>query len=1108
MELECYDLSWRGGGSSPLTIEALVGGGGDKEVLRMPAPFDPYCYIRAEDMVLDPFRVAGCRIGEGAPEGFIKVEADHPGDIRDFRERFAFQTFEADVYFNNRVAINEDVTFLRPDTDDVLYFDIEVDDRGSFAEADSAEDRVIAIAAVGGDGQEYYFDSEDEVELLDGFLAAADDYVALVGWNSETYDFPYLENRLGGLGLSVDWRRWVRHDAMPLYDMLGVPTKTVSTKLGDTGERELGVGKTGVEPGDGRLYELWQSDPDELREYNLRDADLVRRIDEKYGLVDLLHVICDICNYPPGEACYETRYGQARFAIGQAVDAKLLEIAHRRGIPQPNKGAFEKPDDFPGGYVLEPTPGMYEDVVTPDYSGMYPNIVRAWNFGRETWVPDEQLGRRPDGSWEITGGEHEGRRAIKGETGGFVHPDDGSRSVPAEAADELVDMREGAADIVDKGVKAVNNCFSGDTEVMTPDRGPVNIKELEVGDEVYSIDPDTLECEAKPVVDTTAEPNNYGELVHFKGEAVDLRVTPNHRMLSARHPQDPSDPDGFEIREARDMEASEWVFPRHEPMPGVKHETISLLDSFEGEVIDGDKIRIGPSHGAIPYEFDAGDLLEFMGWYISEGSTSLKGENRSTGVVTIHQKNVAERARIVELVDRMGFNHFEHDEGVTISNRNMYEWCRSEIGAGSENKRIPHWVFDLDHTLLERLHGSLMDGDGCDDGRGSVKYTTISDELRDDYARLMVHLGKKMRFREDGAHRVHENRTNGIVGHRNAEREDHDGMVYCVSVAGNHTVLAGRNGIMQWTGQTLYGIFAAGHQRYFGPHSENITLIGQELTGIVEDLAGAGHPDICEVVYGDTDSVMIEMDDPDDPVGTARRIASDLEEQMQEWARERGAFSEYLELDVDDVYDRFYIGDKKKRYFGHRIYDGGPCDDIKIRGFESRQGSWPAPVREFQEDLMEARLAEEPTGPIIEEARDRLESGRWDLEMATSTTLKKPVSEYDGSPPHVRAARKIREHFGRSAVDVGDKVTYIKYGPAKTDMTWVFRGQVGVNYRPNDFWCDECGELVGPEHGHETEDHPHLRESHYGYLWRQKFESVMDSIDVSEHENATLEQFV
>jgi len=469
---------------------------------------------------------------------------------------------------------------------------------------------------------------------------------------------------------------------MPLYDALAIPTKTLSCKLDDTGERELGEGKTSVEAGEGRLYALWKDDPTTLREYNIRDADLVRRIDEMYGLVELLYVICNICNYPPSDACYVPKNGRTRLAIGMVVDSYVLTIAHRRGIPQRNRRSRQKPADFPGGYVLNPKTGLYDWVVTPDYSGMYPNIIRAFNFGEETWVPDTSL-RLEDGKYYITDGEFEGCRAIKGATGAFVHPDDGVRSIPAEAADGLVAIRQGAEVIVDKGVKAANN--------------------------------------------------------------------------------------------------------------------------------------------------------------------------------------------------------------------------------------------------------------------------------------------------------------------------------------------------------TLYGIFASDFHRYFGPHSENITLIGQQLTGTVEEIAASGHPDIKQVIYGDTDSVILEMRvGEEDPVDVAHRIASSIQAEMRDWAEGQGALVEYLTLDVDDVYSRFYIGDKKKRYFGRRIYDGEPCDDFKVRGFEMRQNDWPLPVRQFQERLAKAKLDGEPVGSIVRETRDRLYAGDFDEDLATSTTLTKPVEAYDSPLPHTRAAKMLREEFGKSSVRPGDKVTYIK----------------------------------------------------------------------------------
>lgn len=711
-----------------LVVETLSVVDGEKVLETEPAPFEPYCYVENQALDVEELAFHNMAVaGSGHTDGHVRVEAKSPRDVRDFAEASLAETYEADVDYSTRVCIDEQVSIDRPSEEDVLYFDIEVDDRGAFSQPSRADGRMLSIAATGGDGRERYFDDADEAEMFKAFLRFADQYAVLVGWNSVGYDFEYMEVRGPKIGVDAHWSRWVRLDLMPLYDMLAVPTKTVSLKLGDTGEREFGLGKTGVEPGGGELYDLWRDDPERLEEYNLRDTDLVRRLDEKYGLVDLLHVICDICGYPPGSACYETKYGQVRFAIGQVVDAKLLAVAHGQGVPQPNKGSHDKPDDFPGGYVLEPEPGMYESVVVPDYSGMYPNIVRAFNFGRETWYPDAMACIEEHGA-DV--------RMIRGESGVFVHPDDGGRSVPAEAADELVGMREGAPDIVDKGVKAVNN--------------------------------------------------------------------------------------------------------------------------------------------------------------------------------------------------------------------------------------------------------------------------------------------------------------------------------------------------------TLYGVFAADHQRYFGPHSENITLIGQRLTGVVEEIAGRGHPDIEQVVYGDTDSVMIEMKPSGDPVAAAHRIAEDLEHEMQLWAEERNAHSEHLTLDVDDVYDRFYIGDKKKRYFGHRIFDGGPCDNVKVRGFEARQGDWPEPVREFQEELMRARLDDEPVGPIIRRAKERLYEGEWDTAMAVSTTLSKPVDEYKTPLPHTRAAEMLREEFGPSAAQVGDKITYIKHGDDKTNVTWVRGDEAGRDLRPHD----------------------------YGYLWRKKFKSVMRSIGVSEHQQTGLGEYV
>lgn len=447
-----YDVSYRST-AGQLVLDKLVRTeDGGKEVVTERPPIDPYCYIEASDYSHRRCKREGVRAGGEAPDGFVRVEADHPAAIRDFDGKAPHPTYEADVDFSTRVMVDEDWGVALPEPEDILYFDIEVDDRGAFGEPDEAPDRILSVAAVGGDGEEYYYDGDDERGSVQSFLEMADQYAVLVGWNSLGYDFKYLDNRCMRLGMDVNWGRWVRLDLMPLYDMLARPTETLSLKLEDTAERETGQGKADgeVSPGGGALWDAWQETPELLEEYNMRDADVLRVIDEKYGIVRLLHVICDLCGMPPEDTCYESKYGEVRFAPGQAVDAHLLGVAHERGVPMPNEGLHSS-ESFPGADVLDPEPGFYDSVATLDYSGMYPNIVRAFNFGPTTWYEDRPSAEEEHGV---------GVELIEGQSGVFLHPDV-KRSIPAEAVDSLVEFREGAADIVDKGVKVINNTLYG-----------------------------------------------------------------------------------------------------------------------------------------------------------------------------------------------------------------------------------------------------------------------------------------------------------------------------------------------------------------------------------------------------------------------------------------------------------------------------------------------------------------------------------------------------------------------------------------------------------------------------------------------------------------------
>jgi len=157
---------------------------------------------------------------------------------------------------------------------------------------------------------------------------------------------------------------------------------------------------------------------------------------------------------------------------------------------------------------------------------------------------------------------------------------------------------------------------------------------------------------------------------------------------------------------------------------------------------------------------------------------------------------------------------------------------------------------------------------------------------------------------------------------------------------------------------------------------------------------------------------------------------------------------------------------------------------VKITGLEYVQGDVPRPARDMQHDLIMVKLGMDgrSVSDVVDEYKTLLRSGDIDAEMATLKGLGKPVKEYDhsGTPPlHVRAAMAIREEYGDEVLGVGAKVGYIKFGDATKDWTWVHDGDMGRQ----------------------------LLQHHYDYLWSEKFEGVMESIDVSEHEQTSLGAF-
>jgi DNA polymerase elongation subunit (family B) len=162
-----------------------------------------------------------------------------------------------------------------------------------------------------------------------------------------------------------------------------------SYKLGDIGLKYVSLGKIEYE---GNLNTLFRDDPEKFIDYNLRDVEIVEALEGKLKFIDLTIMISHICNIP-----YESIYWNTVMNEGA-----ILKYLKREGIVSPNKPTTHNQslkhfkETYAGGYLLEPIPGLYFDVIDLDFTSLYPSIIKSLNLGIETLVGRIKVDHNPN----------------------------------------------------------------------------------------------------------------------------------------------------------------------------------------------------------------------------------------------------------------------------------------------------------------------------------------------------------------------------------------------------------------------------------------------------------------------------------------------------------------------------------------------------------------------------------------------------------------------------------------------------------------------------------------------------------------------------------------
>jgi len=311
----------------------------------------------------------------------------------------------------------------------VTTIDIEVASDDGFPEPDKAEHKVISITMKNNIDNTYHiwglgdYDIEKsymkthrvvynkyatEADLLINFIThwsqPSNVPDVITGWNTRFFDVPYLVNRIHKLlgeayvkRLSP-WGMIERRDITTMgrtqtaYELKGISNLDYldlfkkfgysygpqeSYKLDHIAHVVLGEKKLSYEEY-GNLHTLYKHNHQKFIDYNIKDVELVDRIEDKMGLITL----CMTMAYKGGVNYNDT------FGTTAIWDTIIYRKLHENNIVIPFIEDKVK-TFYPGGYVKEPQVGIHENLVSFDLNSLYPSIIMQYNMSPETIADGE-----------------------------------------------------------------------------------------------------------------------------------------------------------------------------------------------------------------------------------------------------------------------------------------------------------------------------------------------------------------------------------------------------------------------------------------------------------------------------------------------------------------------------------------------------------------------------------------------------------------------------------------------------------------------------------------------------------------------------------------------
>ena len=353
------------------------------------------------------------------------------------------------------------------------------------------------------------------------------------------------------------------------------------------------------------------------------------------------------------------------------------------------------------------------------------------------------------------------------------------------------------------------HCALPDHDVLTLNRGWVNITNVTTSDQVATLKNDKLVYEYP--LEVLEFPNYKGKMYRIKNQNIDLDVTINHKMWVSYPYGRKKEWQPYKLVKAEDL------LGKH-----VKYQKDAVWNTDVYQFI------LPAAHGQNAQEVDMDAWITFFGIWMAEGCAHNGATVCYDTLVCVHKQRVKDV--LYDAVKTLRYDYTVHRNVLKIKDKQLHSYM-AQLSVGAPQKSLPSWVWQLSCDQAKKLLHAMCLGDGSFIPNSTKSmYYTASDKLANDVMQLALHAGwsankglhyaagsNPVKIRGKDVVNKHDIWRLAIIKTKNAptvnhghhkeqnvqveEVYDYEGPVYCLRVP-SEVFYIRRNGKACWTGNS------------------------------------------------------------------------------------------------------------------------------------------------------------------------------------------------------------------------------------------------------------------------------------------------------------------